>query len=137
MPRRRTSLAEDLVELAALLPWWAGVLLALVSYLLLHRMAVQPLAVPPGANQVGAIIGASMGRAAASAGQYVLPCIFMLGAVVSALGRHKRKALIDDATGAGAAQAIERMQWREFEMLVAERFRRQGFRVSETGRNAY
>jgi hypothetical protein len=37
MGRRRQSTAEDIVDLIALLPWWAGVVLAVVSYLILHR----------------------------------------------------------------------------------------------------
>lgn len=32
--RKKTSPAEDLMDLVAMLPWWAGVGLALVSYLL-------------------------------------------------------------------------------------------------------
>lgn len=39
--RRRTSPAEDLMDVVAMLPWWAGVALAVVSYLVLHRMAGQ------------------------------------------------------------------------------------------------
>ena len=33
------------MDLVAMLPWWADVLLALLSYLLLHRVAAQPLAI--------------------------------------------------------------------------------------------
>jgi hypothetical protein len=39
------------------------------------------------------MVGASMARAAVGVGQYVLPCIFLFGAAVSAVGRHRRKAL--------------------------------------------
>ncbi|HYN60904.1 MAG TPA: restriction endonuclease, partial [Rubrivivax sp.] len=34
--RGRTSPAEDIMDLVAMLPWWVGVVLALASYLLLH-----------------------------------------------------------------------------------------------------
>ena len=30
--------------LVAMLPWWAGLVLALVSYVVLHRIAGQPVA---------------------------------------------------------------------------------------------
>jgi restriction system protein len=45
----------------------------------------------------------------------------------------KRKRL-HAAVGAGeSAQALQRMNWREFEALVGEAFRRKGFQVTETG----
>ena len=43
--RNKTSPAEDLMDLVAMLPWWAGVVLALASYLLLHGVASQPVVV--------------------------------------------------------------------------------------------
>ena len=41
--RKRSSPAEDLFELAALLPWWLCLILALVSYAVLHPYAVAPV----------------------------------------------------------------------------------------------
>jgi restriction system protein len=40
--RKKSSPAEDMVELVAMLPWWAGCILALISYVWLHRIATQP-----------------------------------------------------------------------------------------------
>jgi restriction system protein len=46
MPRRaKTRPVEDLMDLVAMLPWWAGAVLALLSYLLLHSVA-SPQLVP-------------------------------------------------------------------------------------------
>lgn len=39
--RGKKSPAEDLMEIVAMLPWWAGVALALLSYILMHRIANQ------------------------------------------------------------------------------------------------
>ena len=44
--RKKSSPAEDLIELVAMLPWWGGVALALLSYLLLHQVAAPPLVAP-------------------------------------------------------------------------------------------
>ena len=54
--RKKSSPAEDLIELVAMLPWWAGVMLALLSYLLLHQAAAQPLAVSAQPGQVSAMV---------------------------------------------------------------------------------
>ena len=37
--RKKTSPLDDMLELVAMLPWWVGVALALVSYVFLHQLA--------------------------------------------------------------------------------------------------
>lgn len=133
MARKKTSLAEDLMDLVSLLPWWAGVVLAAISYVLLHRLATPPTAVLLQPGQMGDLIVRSMGAALASFGQYVVPLICLSGAAVSAWRRHKRLTLISNTAQAKGADALDGMSWREFEMLVGEAFRLQGFGVSETG----
>ena len=41
MVKRKQSVLEDLIDLTALLPWWAGLLLALL-YLVKFRDVLQP-----------------------------------------------------------------------------------------------
>lgn len=43
MARRRKSTVADLIDLIAMLPWWVDVVLAVLSYLILHRYIVTPL----------------------------------------------------------------------------------------------
>jgi restriction system protein len=43
--RRKSSPAEDFMDLVSVMPWWAGVALALTSYVVLHGL-VQPSTVP-------------------------------------------------------------------------------------------
>lgn len=116
-----------------MLPWWAGVALALVAYVVLHGVAVQQvtLAVVPG--QLGSSIAATLLSSLASVGQYVLPIICLAAALGSALGRRKRQALVTTVTSNQAANALDGMTWREFEILVGEAFRLQGYQVVETG----
>lgn len=133
MARKKTSLAEDLTDLVSLLPWWAGVALAVISYVILHRLAVPPAVtgLPPG--QMGDVITRSMFSALAGLGQYLVPLICLAGAGVSAWRRHQRRTLISNTAQAKGADALDGMSWREFEILVGEAFRLQGFSVSETG----
>jgi restriction system protein len=133
LARKKTSLAEDLMDLVSLLPWWAGVVLAVTSYVLLHRLATHPTAVALQPGQVGELMVRSVGAALAGFGQYVVPLICLSGAGVSAWRRHRRRTLISNTAQAKGADALDGMSWREFEMLVGEAFRLQGFGVSETG----
>ena len=135
MARRRgkTSAIDGLMELVALLPWWAGVLLAIVSYLVLHRWANAPLPVASSPQDIAGMATGSLWRGLAYAGQFLLPFVCAMGALVSALRRRERRRLIDTAARSPAADALHGMTWQSFEVLVGEGFRRQGYLVEETG----
>lgn len=130
--RKKSSPAEDLIELVAMLPWWVGVLLALLSYLLLHPLAASPLTVPAQPGQ-GTVVMQALWKGLASAGQYVLPIICLAAAGLSAWRRKVRRGLVADVAQSQASSALDGMSWREFELLVGEGFRLQGYQVVETG----
>jgi len=133
MARRKTSPAEDVMDLVAMLPWWAGVLLAALAYFALHHVAMQPPAVTVQPGQVGAMVTQTLWRTLASIGQYVLPILCVAGSAMSAWRRRERKQLIDNVARSEAADALDGMSWQQFERLVGEGFRLQGYRVVETG----
>lgn len=131
--RRRSSTLEDVTELVAALPWWMGVGLAALSYLLLSTMAVPQSAPTVQPGQIGGVAAATLLRTLASIGQYLLPFLCLVGAAASAWRRSTRCALARNVQASKAAGALDGMSWQEFEMLVGEAFRRRGFRVDETG----
>lgn len=128
--RKKSSPAEDLIEVIALMPWWAGVLLAIVSYFWLHGIAVRPVIVAPGPASLPI---QSIWKGLATAGQYVLPLLCIAGAGVSFWRRRHRNSLVATVVQSDASDALHGMSWREFEVLVSEGFRLQGYRVEETG----
>ena len=131
--RRKSSGLEDILDVVSLLPWWAGVAIAVVGYVVLHRLAVpvQVTSVQPG--QMSQLVTQSFITALASVGQYIVPLIGLLGAAMSFFRRMQRDALVTDVAQAQNADALDGMSWREFEVLVGEAFRLQGYRVAETG----
>lgn len=135
MPRRKkSSPVEDLIELVAMLPWWAGVGLALLSYLLLHQVATQPLtAITSQPGQMRVMVTQGLWRGLASAGQYILPMLCLAAAGLSAWRRKERTKLVVDVAQSQATSALDGMSWRDFELLVGEGFRLQGYQVVETG----
>lgn len=54
-------------------------------------------------------------------------------AALSAWRRKQRQALVSDVAQARNADALDGMSWREFELLVGEAYRLQGYRVTEIG----
>jgi hypothetical protein len=123
MPRKRkTSPAEDFVELVALMPWWAGVVLAVVGYLVLHSFASSPPSPVKSASLDRSLIWGAWARAFAMVGQFVVPIICAVGALLSFLKRRKRQALHQGVRQSTSPDALEHMSWQEFELLVGEGF---------------
>ena len=131
--RGKSSPLEDMLDLVAMLPWWAGVALGVAGYLLLHRLATPFLVTGVQPGQVAGLMQQAVIKGLATAGQYIVPIIFFAGAAFSAWRRKQRQSLVSDVAQAQSVNALDGMSWREFELLVGEAFRLQGFRVSETG----
>ena len=131
--RKKTSPLDDMLGLVAMLPWWLGVALALVSYVFLHQLAKPtPLqGLQPG--QITGVIVGSVVTTLAYAGQFIVPVICLLGALGSFMGRRHRQSLVAKVSQSKSADALDGMSWREFEMLVGEALRLQGYRVTEAG----
>src|SRR3954454_18262855 len=97
MTRRQKEIpAEAIVDLVSLLPWWAGVIIAVLSYPILHLVATGPLATNVPRGEAGALLVGLTWRAIAAIGQYLVPLACLAGAGVSGWRRHQRTKLIAD-----------------------------------------
>ena len=125
--KRKTNPIEVVIDAVAMLPWWAGVAIAVVSYLVLHRLATPAAvtAVQPG--QMSNLVAQAIVTAFASVGQYLVPFIGLVGAIISFVRRKQRAALVTDVAQAQSTHALDGMSWREFEILVDETFRLQSY----------
>lgn len=134
MGRRRQSVFEDLIDLAAMLPWWAGTGLAVASYFGFHAVATMGIGpAPVGAKGIGDYAVRQLWITFASFLQWLIPFAFLIGVVISAYKRARRERLHAQVAAAPSRGALESMGWREFEQLVGETFRRRGFRVVARG----
>lgn len=131
--RKNTSPLEDLFGIASVLPWWAGVALAVVSYVMLHRYAVAEVPANVATAQLGQMVAGQLIKSLSTYFQYILPLVLLAGSLVSILGRRKRASLVRDAAQGNTGGAIRNMRWQDFELLVGEVFRLRGFSVAETG----
>jgi len=131
--RRKSSLIEELFELVVMLPWWAGVLIAISVYFGLHIYASQPIAPITTTTQISGSILKAVFMQVAGVVQYVLPVICLLAAAASAWKASKRKSLLQGVTSSKSAASLEAITWQEFEQLVGEAFRQKGYQVKELG----
>jgi restriction system protein len=134
MGRRKNSTADDIVEIVSWMPWWGGVLLAVVVWVLFELFTpAPPAAAGLKAGQISGVAAQSLVAHLAPIFKYIFCFLCLLGALVSFIGRRKRRTLLQGAQGPSGASAVHGMSWREFEMLVGEAFRQQGYTVTETG----
>lgn len=136
MARKKSSPIEDIILIVSKLPWYVGLVLALVSYLVLHAIAsrpVMPSAATPG--QMGDVVAKSLFTTMAMFGQFVLPIAFGFGALLSGISALRQKKLYDNVATRPGVAALNEMSWADFERLVCEYYRRNGFHVTREGGN--
>jgi len=129
MARRKSSMLDDLVEVAAILPWWVGVLLAGGSYLVLHYFAVMEASHPQGMKDFGHVVGTNVTKIFATFLQYLVPLALCLGAVLSGKKQWQRKNLFKNQI---SLMTIQKLNWKQFEIMISEAFREKGYQVTET-----
>lgn len=133
MSRRKQTLFESLIGLASRLPWWGGMLLALVAYLGLHSFVAREMTAVAQPGNIGDSAVQARYGGLAGVGQYLLPLLFLGGAALSAYGRYAQRALHKRVAAQPDHTVLNEMSWQKFEILVGEAFRRRGYSVTETG----
>jgi len=115
MPRRKTSLFEDLVHV----PWWMGVGVAVVLYIF-------------GAVFVPAILSTNdITQALTPAFQnlvYLIAFLCLLSAIISVIRSWWQGELFHKMA---KGQSLESLSWRDFEHMLAGAFRQQGYLVAD------
>ena len=115
MPRR-SSLAEDLI----LCPWWVSVVFAAFAWVVLRGII-------PAAHFANPIL---MGLAPVASEFAPLVTVGLLAlAVFSGLRAWSNRRMLEKQTG---IDSIRDLPWKSFEDLLAEAYRRQGYKVEET-----
>lgn len=135
MVKRKSSTANDIIEIFSRLPWWVGCLLAVVSFVILHLIAGVEPSKPQGLNDIGKQAGTQIFLTFAKFGQFVLPGLFLIGALVSAITKLKQKKQYDSVAAQPQASALNNMSWQDFEGITSEFFRRRGYSVVQKGGN--
>lgn len=103
MARRRKD--DGLLDALASLPWPAGLAFGVLGFLFLVGTVLKPFA-------------------------WIVLVIGLVTAGVSALRAAQRSSLLEAQTGLDSLRA---MDWKRFEQLVGEGYRRLGYRIEETG----
>ena len=123
MPRKKQQdPLDDLHGIFALLPWWVPLPVAALCYAFMRDM------VPLIWHEKG-LAAQLISPVSVMLAPYVAGTILLVG-VSALLGKAKRRALLDHQTG---LNTIRQMSWRDFELLIGEAYRRQGYTIEERG----
>jgi len=121
MTRKRE---KGIFEIIATLPWWRSVFAAFLVYVFLSLM----LPTLVGSSAILNGIAQDLQPIA-----WIFACLFLIPAPVALIIALRRRRLLRSQTGIAS---IRSMSWQNFERLVGEAFRRQGFEVEERGGSA-
>lgn len=87
----RNSVAEDMVGIFSKIPWWANLILAFVSFTLLHNLAMSFYDPSPRVEigTMGNFVASKMLSSLALFGQFVMPFIFILAGLIGLIKKCK------------------------------------------------
>ncbi|WP_084002073.1 restriction endonuclease [Diaphorobacter sp. J5-51] len=125
--RKPSSLLIQCIDLLALLPWWISLSLAVLSYVLFHNTVITGSIVDFGS---GNPVSSALVKATSQAAKYIAPVLLLIASGLSFFARQHRKDLLKNAS---LEQDLSQMGWLEFELLIGEVYRRQGYKVQEFG----
>jgi restriction system protein len=131
---RRQGIFDDLMSIGLKLPWKVGVAAAAIIFVALHVVAIYTGA-PVATNtlaDLGSVVQHGLIHELAEFFQYIIPAGLLIGTTIGYFKQRQSGALFSVAR-ASAKPTITSMSWRDFERLVGEVFRRQGFMVSGFG----
>lgn len=117
--------SKGLLDELTVLPWPVGLVVGVIGFLLIRRGVPAWLS---GQDGPFAQAFAQTNPLAPLAWLVLAACA--MASLLSLLGARRKRHLLDTRTGLDSIAAIG---WREFEQLVGEAYRRQGYAVEETG----
>lgn len=118
---------ESILDLLALFPWYVSVALSGISYLLLKYFIPTIEIQQKGSADMTYMLFKGLANAAPSLAP-IIALILLVPAFISAINSWHKRKLLDKQE---SINTIRNLKWKEFEELVGEAYRRQGYTVYE------
>jgi restriction system protein len=114
MPRRNESILMELTQA----PWWMSVIAAIIVFVGMKFIVPAVLKGP---------LFSGLAKLSSSLA-WVVACIFLLPGAISLFNAWRKGELFQRQTG---LDSLSKLSWREFEEVIGEAYRRQGYAVIE------
>ncbi|MDO8886188.1 restriction endonuclease [Candidatus Oleimmundimicrobium sp.] len=118
---------ESILDILVLLPWWVSVALSGISYLVLKYFIPSIEFQQKGSADITYILFKGFAGAAPSLAP-IIALVLLIPAPISAINSWRKRKLLDKQE---SIETVRNLKWREFEELVGEAYRRQGYVVCE------
>lgn len=125
----RKSLAEgifeELVKISSVLPWWLTVGIATLLFIFV------PFGVPGSAGSLAPEQVTSMLLQVFFGAffKYFIPLALFIGGIINLFKRGKSAWLFKSISSHGAQETLRRLSWKDFEFLISEYFKKEGYQV--------
>tara|TARA_B100000508_G_scaffold140818_1_gene143628 strand:- start:7423 stop:8235 length:813 start_codon:yes stop_codon:yes gene_type:complete len=127
--RYRKSSAEntfdELVRASSVLPWWLSVGVAVLLFIFVPFGITEP----ESSFSINDVSGLLVGIIFGIAFKYFVPLALVLGGVINLFKRGKSAWMFSSISKRGAKETLRNLSWKDFEFLVSEYYKRQGYRV--------
>lgn len=130
--KKSESLFEEILTFVTKLPWWGGPLFAALVYVFLAVIVPSMLTASTKDSLLNPVPFEALASEFKRFAPFVSGIVLLVGAVAT-LKRWATGRALDTQTG---AESLRELTWLEFERLLAEAFRREGYRVEPGGGSA-
>jgi len=118
---------ESILDLLALFPWWISVALSGISYLILKYFIPSIEIQQKGPADMTYMLFKGLANAAPSLAP-IIALFLLIPAPISVINSWRKRKLLDKQE---SIDTVRNLNWKEFEELVGEAYRRQGYTVYE------
>lgn len=133
MSRQRKTVGdgvfENIVELASMIPWWATLPVALLLFFFVPSTMPSEVNLQSSGNLSGVVINMFL----VAFFKYFLPASLVFGSVLNIYSSLKSRFLFESINKKGASATIKDLTWQDFEFLLSEWFKKEGFSTELTG----
>ncbi|MFM1920874.1 MAG: hypothetical protein RLZZ303_2508 [Candidatus Hydrogenedentota bacterium] len=127
--RREENGIEALIILLRGLPWWCGPALAVLAFALV-KWGIPILFAPGNTDNPILQTAVTVWLPVLDRFAPLAPALVLFAWAIAEFSKWRDRARLDQQSG---PDSIRQLNWREFESLLAEAFRRQGYHVEELG----
>jgi len=135
MPRRKSEadrFLDDVFDFLCVMPWWIGPPVILVTWVMFAFVIPMILSITGGGDDVSSTVHTTIAPVCVMLAPFIALVVAMIW-LFTLIRKWQDAHRLDSQTG---IDSIRHLSWREFEQLLAEAYRRQGYVVQETGPGA-
>lgn len=120
---------EELVTFASVIPWWATLPAALLLFYFVPYGSPAEFQLQEPSDAVTVVLSIFLKALL----KYLIPLGLVIGAVLNIFTKFKSATLFNGIKRKGAHEVVKGLSWQDFEFLLSELFKKEGYSTELTG----